>query len=65
MSIDKLQWGEIKSEFGAYLKFRPSVSLRSAKVPNIPLVDGFGLNVQASPSPASAFAKYFNPLPSQ
>jgi hypothetical protein len=32
-------------------------------VPNIPLVDGFGLDVQASPSPASAFAKYFKNPP--
>ena len=32
-------------------------------MPNIPLVDGLGLDVQASPSPASAFAKYFKSPP--
>ncbi len=28
-------------------------------MPAIPIADGFGLNVQANPGPASAFAKYF------
>jgi hypothetical protein len=34
------------------------------RVPNIPISDGFGLNLQASLDPKSAFAKYFQQPPS-
>lgn len=33
-------------------------------MPTIQIVDGFGLSIQASPDPVSAFAKYFRQLPS-
>ena len=33
-------------------------------MPTIPIVDGFGLNVQAALDPNSAFAKYFQQIPS-
>ncbi|MBZ5560907.1 MAG: hypothetical protein LAP13_00645 [Acidobacteriia bacterium] len=33
-------------------------------MPTIQLIDGFGLNVQATPDPVSAFVKYFRQLPS-
>ena len=32
-------------------------------MPNIPITDGFGLNLQASLNPKSAFAKYFQQPP--
>ena len=32
-------------------------------MPNIPITDGFGLNLQASLDPKSAFAKYFQHPP--
>ena len=32
-------------------------------MPNIPISDGFGLNLQASLDPKSAFAKYFQHPP--
>ena len=33
-------------------------------MPDIQIVDGFGLDLQAALNPSSAFAKYFRQLPS-